>query len=101
MFYVIERFCDVCGTMDSRYSFVVWILTACGMDRQRRLACSRSSHLHIRNSKSGVFWKNFIFCRALEMILLVIYQRGKSRLHWKVREPSILWSAIKSYLYLL
>lgn len=101
MFNVIEKFCDVCGTIDSSYSFVVWILTACGTDRQRWSACSRSSHLHTRSSKSGVFWRNFIFCRALEMILLVIYRRGKSRLHLKVREPYILWSAIKSYLYLL
>jgi len=100
MFYVIEKFCDVCGTIDSRYSFVVWILTACGIDR-RRSACSRSSHLHTRSSKSGVVWRNFIFCRALERILLVIYQRGKSRLHLKVRDPYILWSAIKGYLYLL
>jgi hypothetical protein len=34
----------------------------------------------------------------LERILLVIYQRGKSRFHLKVREPYILWSAIKGYL---
>ncbi|CAM6065213.1 unnamed protein product [Sphagnum tenellum] len=42
-----------------------------------------SSHLHTRSSKSGVVWRNFIFCRALERILWVIYQRGKSRLHLK------------------
>ncbi len=71
---------------------------ACGIDRQRRSACGRSSRLHTRSSKGRVFGGTSCFAVCWKRSIRPFSRREAHGCTWRWEgEPCILWSGIKGY----